>query len=242
LSEEIKPLRIFIGWDSREDIAYQVCRQSILDTASVPVEIIPLKQRELRKQGLYSRPTDVLASTEFTFTRFLLPEICEFEGWALFIDCDVILKTDIKELFDQVDDQYAIMCAHHDYTPKEGTKMDGKQQHQYPRKNWSSMMLINCGHPSNRVVTKEFVSDPSKTGAFLHRFSWLADNKVGEISHEWNWLVGWYNEPEDGSPKLIHYTEGGPWFKEYEDCEYANEYYKVERRYLQSLLEDQKKR
>lgn len=241
MNEEIKPLKIFVGWDSREDIAYQVCKQSILDTASVPVEVIPLKQKELKKKGLYSRPIDALASTEFTFTRFLVPELCNFEGWALFIDCDMIFKTDIKELFDQVDDQYAVMCAQHDYTPEEGTKMDGQQQHQYPRKNWSSMVLFNCSHSSNKVLNKEIVNDETITGAYLHRFSWLDDYEVGKISHTWNWLVGWYNEPTDGKPDLIHYTEGGPWFEQYQDCEYSNDWYRAQASYYKNIIESQKK-
>ena len=120
--------------------------------------------------------------------------------------------------------------------------MDGQQQTQYPRKNWSSAVLFNAGHPNNRHLTRDCVNDESKTGAWFHRFSWLPDEEVGEFSHEWNWLVGWYKEPEDGSPKALHYTEGGPWFEEYQDCEYANEYYKAERLYLTKELEDQKKK
>ena len=222
-----EPLKIFVGWDSREDIAYQVCRQSILDTTSVPVEIIPLKQKTLRKQDMYWRDIDALASTEFTFTRFLIPTITEYNGWALFIDCDFVALEDVAKLFAQANDKYAVMCAQHDYTPKEGVKMDGQQQHNYPRKNWSSCMLINCGHPSNARLTAELVNKESTTGAFLHRFSWLSDNEVGKLSHEWNWLVGWYKEPKDGKPKFLHYTEGGPWFEQYENCEYNYEYYKV---------------
>ena len=237
MNEEIKPLKIFIGWDSREDIAYQVARKSILAYATVPVEIVPLKQNKLRKEGLYWRDVDKLASTEFTFTRFLIPELCNFKGWALFIDCDFVFLDDVKKLFDEINDQYAVMCAQHDYTPKPGIKMDGQTQTAYPRKNWSSMMLINCGHSSNRCVTKEFVNDPYKTGAYLHRFSWLNNSKIGKLSHEWNWLVGWYKEPTDGKPQALHYTEGGPWFPEYENCEYADEYYKVERQYLKSEMQ-----
>jgi len=220
LSEEIK---IFVGWDSREDIAYQVCKHSIVERQPSAI-VKPLKQQELRDQGWYTRPIDKLASTEFTFTRFLIPELCNFKGWALFIDCDMIAQTDIKELFDQRDDRYAVMCVHHDYRPKSGVKMDGKQQTVYPRKNWSSSMLINCGHPSNKKLTKELINDPEVTGAYLHRFSWLDDSEIGEISHEWNWLVGWYKEPSDGTPKLIHYTEGGPWFEKYRNCEYHREW------------------
>ena len=238
----MEPLRIYVGWDSREDIAYQVCKQSILDTASVPVEIIPLKQKNLRKQELYWREKDKLASTEFTFTRFLVPELAEFNGWALFIDCDFVALDDVAKLFAQADDKYAIMCAQHDYTPAETTKMDGKEQHIYPRKNWSSMMLINCGHPSNATLTKEIVNAGHIDGKYLHRFSWLDDKEIGKISHEWNWLVGWYKAPRDGSPKFLHYTEGGPWFDEYWDCEYATEYYSVERKYLQSVIDNQHER
>jgi hypothetical protein len=128
------------------------------------------------------------------------------------------------------------MCAQHDYTPKSGVKMDGQTQTVYPRKNWSSMMLINCAHPSNRCVTKEFVNDQYKTGAYLHRFSWLQDSEIGKLSHEWNWLVGLYKEPADGSPQALHYTDGGPWFPEYENCEYSDEYYKIERQYLKNEI------
>jgi lipopolysaccharide biosynthesis glycosyltransferase len=238
LSEEIKPLKIFIGWDSREDIAYQVCKSSIELHASVPVEIVPLKQKTLRKERIYTRPVDQLASTEFTFTRFLIPHLCEFKGWALFIDCDFVFKEDVANLFRYINNQYAVMCAQHDYTPPEGTKMDGQQQHNYPRKNWSSMMLVNCEHPDNRIVTADFVNDPSKTGAYLHRFSWLDDSKIGILSHEWNWLVGWYKEPKDGTPKALHYTEGGPWFKTHENCEYANEWYKAHINFLKNNIDN----
>ena len=226
------PLKIYVGWDSREDIAYQACKQSLLDTASVDIEVIPLKQRNLKRDGMYWRKSDKLASTEFTFTRFLVPALKGHRGWALFIDCDFIAVEDVKKLFDQADDRYAVMCAKHDYTPKPGLKMDGKEQHVYPRKNWSSMMLFNCGHPSNQKLTKELVNDPDIDGKYLHRFSWLDDKEIGEISHEWNWLVGWYKEPKDGKPKFIHYTEGGPWFEQYKDCEYNLEYYRAERKYL----------
>ena len=211
-------LNIFIGWDSREDIAYQVAKHSIENKAK-HTNVIPLKQNVLRKNKLYWRDEDKLASTEFTFTRFLVPEIMEFNGWALFMDCDMILTTDISELFAQADDRYAVMCVHHDYTPKEGVKMDGKQQTIYPRKNWSSVMLFNCGHPSNRALTKELVNDPEINGAYLHRFSWLKDEEIGKLHHTWNYLVGWYNDIE--TPNLIHYTEGGPWFENYQDCEFA---------------------
>jgi lipopolysaccharide biosynthesis glycosyltransferase len=182
---------------------------------------------------MYTRPVDKLASTEFTFTRFLIPELTDYKGWAVFMDSDMILRTDIKELFDLADDKYAVMCVQHDYKVEEGTKMDGQKQTIYPRKNWSSMVLWNCGHPSNKVVTQKLVNDPTVTGAYLHRFSWLKDEEVGSIDHTWNYLVGVYDDK--ANPNLIHYTEGGPWFENYRDCEYHAEW-KTE---LYNMMEDE---
>jgi lipopolysaccharide biosynthesis glycosyltransferase len=216
-------MKVFVGYDTREDIAYQVCKHSII-SKQPEAKVRPLKQQELRDAGWYTRGIDKLASTEFTFTRFLIPELCNFKGWALFMDCDMILKTDIKELFDQADDRYAVMCVQHDYSPSATTKMDGQTQTIYPRKNWSSVMLFNCGHKGNEKLTQDLVNNPEVTGAYLHRFSWLKDKEVGELSPEWNWLVGHYNEPEDGTPKLIHYTEGGPWFENYRNCDYHQDW------------------
>jgi len=212
-----------MGWDSREDIAYQVAKYSAV-RRSQNIEVIPLQQKALRESGMYTRGVDALAATEFTFTRFLIPELVGYNGWALFMDCDIIFQENPDELFNLVDDRYAVMCAKHDYTPAEGIKMDGQVQTVYPRKNWSSVMLINCGHPSNRVLTKELVNDPQTTGAYLHRFSWLKDEEIGQLSHEWNWLVGWYSQPKDGEPKALHYTEGGPWFENYRFCDYHTEW------------------
>ena len=229
----MEKLKIFIGYDSREDIAYQIAKYSILNTAKSPenIEIIPLKLKDLREQGIYRREEDKLGSTEFTFSRFLIPYLCDYKGWALFIDCDFLFKVDVARLFEQVEDKYAVMCVHHDYAPAEGEKMDGKQQTQYPRKNWSSMVLWNCSHPDNKKITKEVVNNPATTGKYLHRFSWLNDSVIGKISHEWNWLVGWYKEPQHGQPAALHYTEGGPWFKEYQRCEYAIDWLLTERQY-----------
>lgn len=210
-------VKVFVGYDTREDIAYQVCKHSIL-SRQPNASIYPLIQKELRSAGWYNRPVDKLASTEFTFTRFLVPELTSFKGWALFMDCDMILTTDIKQLFDQANEQYAVMCVQHDYKVAEGIKMDGQKQTTYPRKNWSSVMLFNCEHPSNRALTKDLVNNPEITGAYLHRFSWLKDEEIGQLDYTWNYLVGVYNNIE--FPKLIHYTEGGPWFENYRFCEH----------------------
>ena len=222
-------MKVFVGYDPREDIAYQVCKHSIL-TKQPEAIVRPLVQKELRDAGWYTRPKDKLASTEFTFTRFLVPELANFKGWAVFMDCDMILTTDIKELFDQADDKYAVMCVQHDYTPKEGMKMDGQKQTVYPRKNWSSVVLFNCAHPSNARLTQDMVNDLELNGAYFHRFSWLKDEEIGELDHTWNYLVGVYDDIE--TPKLIHYTEGGPWFENYRDCKF-NELWKKE---LQDMM------
>ena len=214
-------MKVFVGYDPREDIAYQVCKHSIL-TKQPEAEVHPLVQKDLRDAGWYKRQQDKLASTEFTFTRFLVPELTNFKGWALFMDCDMILTTDIKELFDQADDKYAVMCVQHEYKVEEGYKMDGQKQTVYPRKNWSSVMLFNCEHPSNAALTMDLVNDPEINGAYLHRFSWLNDEEIGELDHTWNYLVGVYDDIK--KPKLIHYTEGGPWFENYRDGELHKEW------------------
>lgn len=227
-------MKIFVGWDSREDIAYQVCKHSII-TRNDDAEVIPLKQEELKEKKLYTRGADPLSSTEFTFTRFLVPHLMNYSGWALFVDCDFVFTEDVAKLFALThnQDQYAVMVVRHDYQPKNQVKMDGKSQYQYPRKNWSSMILWNCGHPSNKVMTPELVN--KTTGAYLHRFQWLKDEEIGTVSPEWNWLVGWYQEPKDGKPKAIHYTEGGPWFPNYMNCEYGAVWVEEKYKYLEGV-------
>ncbi|XP_072986975.1 protein CDI-like [Typha latifolia] len=216
------PFRIFIGYDPREDLPYELCRRSLLKHSSIPLSISPIRQPELRSAGNYWRDRNPTESTEFSFTRFLTPFLADFHGWALFVDCDFLYRADINDLLSLIDPSYAVMCVKHEYAPKETTKMDGAVQTVYPRKNWSSMVLYNCGHPKNKVLTPETVS--TQTGAFLHRFMWLDDAEIGEVPYVWNFLVG-HNKivPEDPTtvPKALHYTSGGPWFEAYKDCEFA---------------------
>lgn len=211
---------IYIGYDEREDIAYRVAKHSAGNNSTYP-----LLQSNLRAFGDYWREPDKLASTEFSLTRFLVPYLNKYRGWALFVDCDVLFLEDPQSLFDLADDKYALMCVKHDYKPSATTKMDGKQQHLYPRKNWSSVMLFNCSHPSNKKLTPDLVN--TATPAYLHRMSWLDDSEIGDLPLAWNYLVGWYNEQDHGKPKLLHYTEGGPWFENYKDCEFAEEWNKA---------------
>lgn len=228
-----QPFPVYVGWDSREDIAYQVCRSSLIRHASGPVDVMPLKQDALRESGLYYREGDPLASTEFTYTRFLVPALTGYQGWALFCDCDFLWTADVKQLMALVDDQYAVMCVHHDHNPPETVKMDGAIQTRYPRKNWSSMVLYNCGHPANAALTPELVS--RETGAFLHRFQWLDDALIGAVPETWNWLEGWSHKPDNGNPNVIHYTRGGPWFENWQDVDYGALWVAEEQVYRQSL-------
>ena len=154
-------MKIFIGYDSREDLAYQVCSYSIKSKSKL-AKIFPLKLNELRSKGLYKRDEDKLGSTEFTFSRFLVPVLNDYTGWALFCDCDILFLNSVEELFSQADEKYAVMCVKHDYTPKGDTKMDGRIQSIYPRKNWSSLVLWNCGHPSNKKINTELKKELEK--------------------------------------------------------------------------------
>ena len=212
--------KIYVGWDSSQESAYEVLKYSLLRKSS-NIQVIPIKQHELRAKNIYSRPVDLLSSTEFTFTRFLVPYLQDYNEWVLFMDCDMLPLVDINALFDQVDNTYAIMCAQHDYIPNLKVKMGNKTQEYYPRKNWSSLILFNCSHPSNKKLSKNLINDTRYQGKFFHRFGWLKDKEIGKISHEFNWLVNWYKEPQDGTPKILHFTEGGPWLKGFENEEYS---------------------
>ena len=228
-------LRVYIGWDSREDLAYQVCRYSILNRASVPVRIVPLKHRELRQQALFWRPwltegggqmIDCIdgrpMSTEFAFTRFLVPHLALQDGadWALFCDCDFLFRADVKALFDLAQGSgYAAMCVKHAHEPRDGEKMDGCQQTVYRRKNWSSLMLLNVKHPAVAALTPELVSQ--RSGAWLHGLQWLPDEAIGALPESWNHLVG---HSPGNDPKAVHFTNGGPWMTGYENVPFADEW------------------
>ena len=213
-------LKIYVGYDSREDIAWQVCRHSILRHTEGDVEVYPLKQTTLRELGLYTRAQDN-ASTEFSITRFLTPYLAAFDGWSIFVDCDFLISRDITEIFGLLDDAKALYCVHHDYTPANAVKMDGQTQTTYPRKNWSSFMAFNGAHPNVRALTPQVVN--SEGPAFLHRFTWLDDAMIGELPLEWNFLEGEYPKP-DSQPICVHYTNGGPWFENWQDVDYGDEW------------------
>ena len=220
----------FIGYDSKEDIAYRVCKQSLLKKSTIDINVLALKLYELISKGYYKRSIDPLASTEFTYSRFLVPSLMNFKGWAVFCDCDFLFFKDVAELFNSLSDNKAVYCVQHDYTPKEKHKMDGKIQTIYPRKNWSSFIVYNCEHPSNKKLTPQLVN--SESGAFLHQFKWLKDSEIGALDERWNWLEGWTSRHNTNSPYAVHYTRGGPWFLEWQDVEFAKEWINERDEYL----------
>jgi len=215
-------VKVFIGYDSRENIAYQVAKASLLKHTSIPLEITPIVQNDLRYRGIYQREPDALSSTEFSFTRFLTPYLAGYKGWALFCDCDFLFRGDIAAITDYMDGAKAVMCVPHEYKPTEAVKMDGKAQHQYPRKNWSSFVLFNCEHPQVKMLTPEVVN--TQTGMYLHRFQWLTDDLIGELPIAFNYLEGWHTKDDCPNPIAVHFTRGGPWFNEWKNVEYAAEW------------------
>lgn len=213
-------LKVFVGWDPREDIAWEVCRHSILTrTDALEVSVTPLIQSELRKQGLYTRQTDTKAATEFSLTRFLTPTLAGNCGFAIFVDCDFLFLTDIRGVLDQIDPTKAVSVVKHDYLPTETHKMDGYVQHIYPRKNWSSFIVFNCSHPGIRALQPSVVN--SAEPSYLHRFQWLNDKEIGELDRGWNYLEGWYPAQYD-KLNAVHYTLGGPWFENKAGCDFAD--------------------
>lgn len=214
------PFRIFIGYDGREAVAYHVLASSILKRATVPVSITPLVQASLRRYGQYRRPYDEKASTEFAFTRFLVPALSNYEGYSLFMDCDMLCRVDIDMLLRNIMRPYdkAVWVCQHDYVPKSAVKFLGNEQVAYPRKNWSSFMLFN--NSRCRALSIDYVNEAS--AADLHRFAWALDHHIGALPLEWNWLVEEY-APNDRA-KVWHYTNGGPWFSGYANCDHADEW------------------
>lgn len=227
------PLKVFVGYDSREDIAWQVCRHSLLRHSDDSVNVIPLRQSALRELGLYTRPVDAGASTEFSLTRFLTPYLAAQHGWVAFCDSDFLFTSDVRNIFLGLDPTKAAYCVQHDYTPAHLIKMDGKKQTTYPRKNWSSLMLFNCDHADVRALTPAMVNSASP--AFLHRFEWISDEaSIGALDLDWNFLEGEYPKPQK-TPRVIHYTNGGPWFDECQGCDYADLWLHERDLYLQGL-------
>ncbi|MFD2239408.1 glycosyltransferase [Aureimonas populi] len=217
--------RVFIGYDSKEVVAYHVLAQSIIEHSTMPVTLSPLVLPHLEKT--FTRERNALQSTEFSFSRFLVPYLSNYEGWSLFMDCDMLMRADIAELWALRDETKAVMCVKHDYQPKVETKFLGQVQTKYEKKNWSSVLLFN--NTRCRALTPDFVN--TATGLQLHQFKWLDDDsQIGALPAAWNWLVNEYERDE--SAKNVHFTDGGPYFDEYRDDDYAEEWFAMRERVL----------
>lgn len=232
---------IYIGYDPREAEAFAACRESVrYCNKHIPISGLILSV--LRDHGLYWRPTSYVPSaekpvlwdtisnapmaTEFAISRFLTKHLAG-SGWALFMDCDMLAMVDLAHVFDGLDRSKAVYCVKHRHEPKQATKMDGQLQTFYRRKNWSSFMIFNCDHPSNAALTPDLVN--TLPGRDLHAFCWLKDEEIGELDPSWNFLVG-HSDPKI-TPKVIHWTNGGPWFRDYENEPYSDEWRQMRNRW-----------
>lgn len=211
-------LNVYVGYDPRIETAVNVCVSSLQRRSTVPVHL-------LQKSSLFpafNRPTEPNQSTEFTYTRFMVPFLNNYTGWSVFCDCDFIFVEDIASILKYADPTKAVsVCKHPSYNPRTAIKMDGIKQHVAYRKNWASLMLFNNAHPSNKKLTPELINT-IMPGVLLHQFSWLDDTEIGSLPLEWNCLDDYYHLEQ---PKAIHYTDGGPWFKGYEQTFYSDRWY-----------------
>jgi lipopolysaccharide biosynthesis glycosyltransferase len=203
----INKVNLMVGFDQCEAIAYHVFCQSVIDLATVPVHFVPLAENSLNQY----KELHADGSNRFIYSRFLTPYLMNFSGWAIYADGDMVCQADISELWSLRDESKAVQVVKHDYKTKSVKKYLGNINEDYPRKNWSSLILWNCGHPENSILTPDFIQ--GQPGSYLHRFSWLRDDLIGELEAEWNWLAIEY--PENPNAKIIHYTLGTPCFKDY---------------------------
>jgi Glycosyl transferase family 8 len=224
--KKVSTAKVYIGYDSTQHIAYDVLRHSLRRHSSIDLDIHPICLRDLERDHGWARQIDPVQSTEFTYTRFLTPYLCDYQGTALFMDCDMLCLADVSELFQLEMANYALRVVKHDYHPTKSIKMGGKVQTSYPRKNWSSLMLMNCSRL--RVWTLGNVQE--RSGAWLHRFEPIPDELIGDLPPEWNVL-----DRYDPSTKLVHYTEGGPWLP---GCEH-HPYGDIWLAYMKEFMSDQ---
>ncbi len=212
------PIPIFIGYDPREAVAFHTCVNSIIRMASRPVAIMPLALNLFKDYN----ETHTDGSNQFIYSRFLVPHLMGYNNWAIFIDGDMIVRDDIVKLWELRELSMDVMVVKHDYQTRMTEKYLGAKNENYPRKNWSSVILWNCGSYPNRKLTPEFVE--KATGAELHRFTWIDDNRIGELPPEWNWLPDEYGP--NLNAKLLHYTLGTPCFHEFATTPQGNEWHR----------------
>jgi lipopolysaccharide biosynthesis glycosyltransferase len=203
-------LTLVVGFDQREAISYHTFCQSVLEKSSIPVRFIPLAENTLQ----FYRENHKNISNRFVFSRFLTPYLLDFQGMAVFADGDMVCQTDIAELAALFDPAKAVQVVQHNYQTKSAKKYLNNTNINYPRKNWSSLVIFNCAHASNRILTPSYIEE--KDGAHLHRFGWLPDEEIGALPVEWNWLATEYDD--NPAAKIVHYTLGTPCFKDYRDA------------------------
>lgn len=211
-------IRLFVGHDDREAVAFDVFVHSVMKHTTEPVAVTPLALRMFDK-FYWEEHTD--GSNAFIYSRFLVPYLCDYSGYAIFADGDMLCREDLAKLWDLRDPNKAVQVVKHDYMTKHPTKYLGAKNDIYPRKNWSSVIIWNCGHPDNAWLTPSNIAGAK--GSFLHRFSWVNDSQIGELPSDWNWLVTEY--PKLDSASLVHFTLGAPCFAGYDTCDYADEWY-----------------
>lgn len=214
-------LKIFIGYDAQEPLAYHVLCHSILTRASGPVSFTPLIRSALT--DCYQRQRGPLESTDFSMTRFLVPHLCKYGDFAIFMDCDMLCQGDIYEALRVAKEDKelrAVWVAKHNYIPSTARKFLNQPQTTYFRKNWSSFMIFR--NKFCERLTPLYINNAQ--GLDLHRFAWTTDDAIGELPLEWNWLVGEYEK--NPKAKMLHYTLGGPWFRDYQFCDHAELWFK----------------
>jgi lipopolysaccharide biosynthesis glycosyltransferase len=212
-------INIIVGFDQREAVAYHVFCQSVLQKASAPVQFLPLMSKSI--PGYKECHGD--GSNAFTYTRFLSPWLMDYKGWTIFADGDMVCNEDIVNLWNLRDPSKAVQVVKHSYKTKFHEKYLGNINEDYPKKNWSSLILWNCEHPKNKQLTPELIQN--KDGAFLHRFEWLDESEIGDLPTSWNWLATEYEN--NSHAKLIHYTLGTPCFKQYKGADMAEYWHSV---------------
>lgn len=216
----MEPIRVFLGYDAREAAAFHVASHSIHRHSSQPVSITPVMLSQLTQ--VFERPRDPKQSTDFSFSRFLVPYLCGYQGWAIFADCDILMRDDIATLWNLRDEKFGVMVVKHDHVPTETVKFLGHEQTKYPKKNWSSLILFN--NARCQALTPDYVNQA--TGLSLHRFEWLGnDDLIGEVPAGWNHLVDYNSAAEGRNAENLHYTSGGPWFENCRDCGFAAEWW-----------------
>ncbi len=233
----MQDLEVFVGWDAREALAWQVCVASMqAHAADYPLPVRPIGRRLLEDEGLYTRPTEVHGnqlwdvisqqpmSTDFSLARYWVPQIASGAAWALFCDCDFLWRADPREILAHADPRCAVMVVPHRHEPAETEKMTGQMQTAYFRKNWGSLVLWNLRHAGVRRLSRGDLNSWHKHD--LHGLRWLAPMEIGFLPEDWNWLEG--VSPTLGQdaiePKAVHFTQGTPDMPGYEVSPHADEW------------------